>query len=304
MKTHTLPALLLLVGCHDFEGELGQIGFSSNLILRPGQPWTPDHPIAAENPVEIAAMSLLNHDTDAPPEVEASVSERLISLDPESGHIAFTGAAGDAGRVHFWGEATDRFSVRFSEPRSAVLFPLLSDDPIDTLLIQDGGVATLATVINDLWGVPQGYDPALLSFTGCGAEHDPSGILTLSTDTDCTLEVSLDSLPLLSTSVTLVPADAIDQLELTAEHTETESGRALQVSARAWTADGMEVYGLQPDWSASGGTIHWAESNQALLLLEGNETGGILHAAVGEQEWSFSAAQLRQPETTSISRTP
>jgi hypothetical protein len=274
------------------------------LIIRPGQPWTPDHPIAAENPVEIAAMSLLNHDTDAPPEVEASVSERLISLDPESGHIAFTGAAGDAGRVHFWGEATDRFSVRFSEPRSAVLFPLLSDDPIDTLLIQDGGVATLATVINDLWGVPQGYDPALLSFTGCGAEHDPSGILTLSTDTDCTLEVSLDSLPLLSTSVTLVPADAIDQLELTAEHTETESGRALQVSARAWTADGMEVYGLQPDWSASGGTIHWAELNQALLLLEGNETGGILHAAVGEQEWSFSAAQLRQPETTSISRTP
>ena len=44
MKKHTLPVLLLLAGCHDFEGELGQLGFSSSLITRPGQPWTPAQP--------------------------------------------------------------------------------------------------------------------------------------------------------------------------------------------------------------------------------------------------------------------
>ena len=47
MKTHTLTFLLLLTGCHDFEGELGQLGFSSTLVTRPGVAWTPDHKIGS-----------------------------------------------------------------------------------------------------------------------------------------------------------------------------------------------------------------------------------------------------------------
>ena len=304
MKKHTLPVLLLLAGCHDFEGELGQLGFSSSLITRPGQPWTPAQPIVAETMVEVAAVTSLVHDTDEPPAVEASVSEHLITLDPETGHVAFTGEAGDAGRVQFWGEATDRFSVRFSEPRAAVLYPLASDAAIDTLLIQDGGSAALAAEIHDAWGTPQGYAPELLMVTGCGSRLDSSGILILSPDTDCTLEVSLDSLPLLSTAVTVLPTADIDQLELTAEHSETESGRFVQVSVRAWTVDGVEVHGLQPEWSTRGGALRWSEAAEAILQLDEDGSWPVLTAALGEQEWVFSADQLRQPETTSISRAP
>ena len=116
--------VFVLVGCYEFEGELGQLGFASNLIVQADTPWTPGHPIAAEAEAKFAAVAHLTRDDDEAPQVTASLSGSLVPLDPTKGHVALTGEAGDRGRVLFIGEATDRFSVQFAAPARALLSTL------------------------------------------------------------------------------------------------------------------------------------------------------------------------------------
>ena len=68
MKTH-IPRLLILspmmalLGCHDFVGELGRIGFVSNLQMHTLSPWNPQQPIASGSFVKIMAQQRMNSDT-------------------------------------------------------------------------------------------------------------------------------------------------------------------------------------------------------------------------------------------------
>lgn len=217
--TSILPALLL-VGCHEFEGELGTLGFVSNLIVRPDQRWSPAHGVAADSPLEVAAVSIIGVESEERPQVEAAASGSLIALDPTGGDIAITGEAGDRGRLQFWGEAHDRLSIRFAAPVDVALYPPMGADELGDILLQAATPVALYPMILDAWDQPLGWSPELLEAAGCGASVDDSGRILLDGE-DCTLTISLDGLLLAE-----VPIAAIE-LEDVAPGEEPEAWAAL-----------------------------------------------------------------------------
>lgn len=244
MKRSFLLSTFLLAGCYEFEGELGQLGFVSSLTVRPAhQGWTPDHPIAAQMPVEVAATERIGHESEEAPQVQAALDGDLIDLDPTEGHIAFTGEAGDVGRVLFWGEASDRFSVRFHTPTGMALYEPLTSTAVEGVLhVLDGATATLAPEVHDAWGQPMGWSAGLLEAEGCGARSDESGLVHLRPRQDCTLQIALDGVPLLSRAVRVV--EASDTAEVTTWTMEPVDGQIVTIE-EWWTDDGARVLGVQ-----------------------------------------------------------
>ncbi len=264
---HTLILTLALAGCHDFEGELGALGFVSNLITRPGQPWTPQAAIAAGTPLEVAASALLTHDSDEAPRVEAAISGDLIALDPTDGDLALTGEAGDHGRLLFWGDATDRFSVRFAEPAAAVLYASDESAQTDIRILSDA-VVTLSPEIQDAWGRPLGFSPAQLEVSGCPAEVGEGGGIRLHA-ADCLLDIALDGIPLARLPITAVPPADIDTLTLSTERLEQDPEPLIRV--QAWTVDGEEILGIVPEWRAEAEAVPAGDA----LLLPVTATGSV-----------------------------
>ncbi len=205
MKITSILPVLLLVGCHEFEGEQGTLGFISNLIVRPDQHWSPAHGVAADSTLEVAAVSIIGVESEERPQVEAAASGSLIALDPTGGDIAVTGEAGDRGRLQFWGEAHDRFSVRFAEPVDVALYPPTGADELSDVLLQAATPVALYPEILDAWDQPLGWSAELLEVSGCGASVASDGRILLDGE-DCTLTISLDGLPLAT-----VPIAAIEQ---------------------------------------------------------------------------------------------
>ena len=208
MKSTFLFPALLLVGCHEFEGELGSLGFISDLIIRPNQHWDPAHGVAADSPMEIMAVSIIGVESEERPEVEASASGSLIALDPTTGDIALTGAAGDRGRLSFWGEARDRFSVRFVAPASVALYPPMGDTELSEVLLRAAMPVALYPEIHDAWGQPLGWSSELLEVSGCGAAVASNGSILLDGE-DCTLTISLDGLTLETIPVAAVEREDV-----------------------------------------------------------------------------------------------
>ena len=208
MKHTFLFPALFLVGCHDFEGERSALGFISDLIIRPHQPWSPAHGVAADSPMEIMAVSIIGVESEERPEVEASASGSLITLDPTNGDIALTGSAGDRGRLEFWGEARDRFSVRFVAPAGVALYPMEGDLALSEVLLKAATPVALAPELHDAWGQPVGWSPELLEVSGCGASVTASGSILLDGE-DCTLTVILDGLPLETISIASVEEEDV-----------------------------------------------------------------------------------------------
>ena len=285
---HILPAVLLVAGCHEFEGELGQLGFISNLIIQPGQDWTPDNAIATETSVTVFASAFLTRESDQAPQVEASLSSSLIELDSEEGHIAFTGDAGDNGRVMFWGEATDRFSVRFHDPAEMVLYVPGRDEPTLEMVVMKGAEVLLHPEIVDAWDEPLGWSPALLEVDGCQASRSDSGVLLLKASAPCTITADLDGLPLLEQPVAVVSEADVVSLTLTAEIIEDDNDERLIVHARGWTEDGVEVLGIHPEWSTTSDTELWSQGSIAAISLD-EAASDTVFAALGDREWSISA---------------
>ena len=131
---HTRPLCVLLFpllfapACHHFAGEQGVLGFATGLVAAGGASWDPSHPVAAGARVEVYAVDRLDLSDeerpargDRPLDLSAAVTGALLPLPPGEAPVAFTGDPGASGAVLFWGEARDRFSVRFSEADVAVL---------------------------------------------------------------------------------------------------------------------------------------------------------------------------------------
>ena len=299
-----LPAAFLATGCYDFQGELGQLGFSSNLITRSGQSWSPEQPISADTPVEVGATTGLTIESDEPPRVEAAVAGTLVALDPTGGQIAFTGEAGDSGRVLFWGEATDRFSVRFHDPAQVVLFTpdgtRLSQAPLTVI---EGAEVRLLPEVHDAWGQPLGWSAEQLEAHGTHtlSAQSVAGTILLTATGPGTLSAELDGLPLLQQPIETIAVSEVEHLSLSVHEMVIEQDTLLVVQAQGQTADGSVVHGLNVQWALSEDVEHWPESTTLFIPMDA--AGLSVSAILDGRVWSIDLQDFH-PETTSTSSVP
>ena len=198
MKRLALVPLVLLTGCHDFEGDRGVLGFSTNLVA-PGAPggWDPELGVAAGTTAVFAATRRLGLSHEEDSELgELAVSARVSGLDEvwsEGPEVAVTGDPGDDGVLRFRGERRDHFSVAFAEvARLEIAEPLLHLDPMlvkpDELLMLEGAEVTLAVAAYDAAGQPLGYAASDLVVTGA---QPTDGGLKVQADRDGVVTVDL-----------------------------------------------------------------------------------------------------------------
>lgn len=105
-------ALCTLTGCYDFAGDLGKIGFFTNLTVD-GQPWSPTAPIAAGARFAVGVADYLDRDDDDNLHVVESVrgAARPAVVTPEG--TLWSGQDGARARFIYSGDVYDEFTVRF-----------------------------------------------------------------------------------------------------------------------------------------------------------------------------------------------
>lgn len=227
-RTHTLLiAALALAGCHDFVGDLGQLGFESNLELG-GEAWTPEASIAVGSEVEVRATRRMAE--DASPEDELELEAQATGLQvvhTSSNHIAFDQGASDTGTVRFTGDVEDHFSVHFAEiattrlvfAEQALVPALAADWDLTEFDLLDGTSVTLTAHLESREGHLLGWNPDQLVVETTGpltARVDESGaiLLAVSGTGNATLDISYADRDLLQWDLRAVPAAAIAHTSL------------------------------------------------------------------------------------------
>jgi hypothetical protein len=263
---------LTLVGCYDFEGALGTIGFDSDLVLAPNHEWTPDQPIASGTTATFRAMGML--DVDDQIAVEARVEGRRLEVVAQSENaITVAGARNAAGEVWFEGTATDWFAIAFSPIHSARLMDAstLENDRIDGagVAVLAGSTHTLLPLLVDRHGRTLGWRADDLEITADGGisawAEDGSVVVAADTHPGDSGYVHLSYLGHHIDTVPITVASLEDVTELTLHTTSTPTfscdedgdhcgflgGVTLNVTAAAWIDDDTRLLGIEPDiaWS-------------------------------------------------------
>lgn len=252
-RTFTLTALLL-VGCHDFTGELGRIGFLSNLRISGEEAWTPASPIAAGAFAEVAASERLTgtEDEDRPLAVEGYVGAGLTAAMPalEEAHVAFTGAHGDNGTVRFWGEVDDHFAVRFAQAEQAVLVHPKDHhfgvEPAQGVALVTGEDVVIEVALLGAGGEALGWPRDELQVVGQGGVSAwlEGDALHLVADADGSVFVSVDGVGEWSVPVEAVSAE--DIAEVTIE--QIRPGPEVAAMAVSWRDADTRVFGAAVSW--------------------------------------------------------
>lgn len=257
-----------LTACYDFEGDLGNIGFRSNLMVG-HEGWNPGYGIASGTEAAFYAAELIG-DEDADFVATGSlVSDDLdVTLD-EGKTLAIYGSTG-TGVVKYRGTRRDRFDVRYATPQSAALHHrngvhdrvgVALHSEVDGFLVQlrDRDGSLLGYNADDIDLVPDGR----VSIWGTSSGHvlstagNPGG-------------VTLHHLGIELGYVDVVAVDPSDVVAL--EVHGVFHGDTLRVAATGRTADGLAVYGLPVSWSwpaehaALDGEDHSTVAHDVLLL--------------------------------------
>ncbi len=262
--------LTVLLGCHDFTGELERIGFVSNLRGAPGAAWTPAHPMAAGTAATLtAATDLSDPEKEEPPLVTGSILKRDdLNATAEAHQLHFTAPMDGRATVLFDGETRDWFRIDFAEARRMSVRPTLDvlfDVPATTptrLGLVIGAEVPLELGLVDTDGRALGWNPEQLALTPTDAvslwqpgdgpgrviTHDgaPGEIGAVLADY---AGVALDGPELIA-----LTSDDID--DITLHSWVNESDDAWQAVALAvLSRDDMRVLGGGVDWTWSAGEL-------------------------------------------------
>lgn len=250
-------ALFACTACRDFEGDLGRLGFLSNLQVDAKTKWTPDHPIAAGTRAIFAASEVIGQD-DETPDVIGRVDGPLVGEALPDAHLAVSGRG--RGVVWFEGETSDRFEVEFVPAVGASLA-----DPAEALGIAaadfalvPGAEVTLSPSLYDRRGRQLGYDSEDIDVgaTGPVSAWLQEGVVHVVADgeagDDGTIAVLHRGKRLRREPITIASPDEIAALEIvTATH--VVDGTTIAVfTAVAWLDDDTRLLGVAPDWSFTG----------------------------------------------------
>lgn len=281
-----LSPMMALLGCHDFVGELGRIGFVSNLQMHALSPWSPEQPIAAGSFVKIMAQQRMNSDSTEPPVVQGAASGDLVQMAAEEDRVVeFTGGSGDRGTVRFWGELDDQVHVRFA-PAETALVSHIWDSNLDTALQDELTVVPGETVILKV-SLFSAQDEALgwpedsLQVTGergVSAWMDGAAV-NIVADGEGALHLSVPGVGQWTIPVYTAHIDELVALTFSP----TFLGATLQASG--WLADGTRLFGVPVSWPG--------QEEHLDMLLE--PTGPVDEACVGDRCWVVGWAPAVSP---------
>ena len=214
-----------LVGCYDFGGDAGKVGFRTQLLVD-GAPWTPAARVAAGTPIDVVAAGPLDG------------QERDLAVSPRvSGDLAITEDRGNTfrvtgrrGAVRVDGELADHFHVRTAAPERVHRRHAALDTPVQR--VAAGATPELYLSLRDGRGRALGHDPASLVIDGEGATY-------------LGRPVALDPI------VTVDAADLV-AVELRPFRLDQLWAELCGVVAVGRTGDGEPVFGPPVTWTLSG----------------------------------------------------
>jgi hypothetical protein len=268
-----------VTGCYDFTGELGRIGFVSNLSVRADQKWDPTHPIASGTRAEFVAVEVVGTGSEEEPDVTGRVRGRSLEVEEDGATVAVRGIGRARGTATFRGEARDRFSFGFLPASHLTLVdPVLAaiaEEDVDTGAV---GVVPGATLV--LW--PEvvgprdqvlGWDPEALvpSAGGPVSAWREGAELHFAADGRAgergTVDLQYLGRTLSEVEVVLAEPDDVEDLELLTEVIVLDEGMLVIASVVGRLEDGTRLHGIEPDWSWSDGEADdEPERGDALVL--------------------------------------
>ena len=237
-----MTTLLLLLGCYDFAGDEDRIGFVSDLQTRSGVKWTPEHAIAGgSNPTFYAVAEVGAEDDEELPEVWGFVDE--LPFEAEEPYVLrVEGPQRGTDEVVFEGELVDHFELRFRPAREVVLTDLVGEE-LDQVALVASSEVVLGVEVRDRWSRPLGYrlEDLELEADGGVSAWIEEGHLFLVAQEPGGLRLGLQGAEQFAEIELGVPAEVEIEAVL-------ESDEATLLQHRAWTEDGVRLFGVEPAW--------------------------------------------------------
>jgi hypothetical protein len=310
LRLFTVTALLLsLVGCYDFQGDAGRLGFSSNLKGDGWLAWTPDMPIAAGSTVHVVAAELINPPpgtkTDELPAVHGRVDGPVTlgrgEVDQE---VVFTGMGRGAVTVTYTGVVDDSFSARFAPVAGATLSaePSLADRHLAkaAFALAPGSTTALFPSLTDRRGRVLGYDPDALTVVADGpiSAWIDQGMVDLSADgadgQSGHLALRYAGRTVWEDDVAIVDPSAVTELSLAELHLLKRAGEEANEAAAdegkaaiaiAWVDD-TRLLGAPIQFTWDGDAEVDKDFPQVISVDAGHKA--TVHAALGDQTATFN----------------
>lgn len=234
--------LLVLVGCYDFAGDEGRIGFVSDLQTTSGTKWTPEYGIAGgSDPTFYAVMDLESEDEEELAEVWGQADGVEFSA-VEPFVMRVEGIERGRADVVFEGEIWDAFELRFRPASELVLVDVFGEE-LDDFVVAQGGETALGIEVRDRWSRPLGVRPddVIVEADGGVSAWMEEGYVALSADDagGLTLDVAGTS------RFAEIRLGDVHHTEIVVVH-QDEEVRVLQ--HRAWDEDGVRVLGAAVSW--------------------------------------------------------
>lgn len=270
-----LALLSLSTACYDFKGDLGRVGFSSNLRLSSGA-WTPAHRIASGATAAFAPSEDLANPDAKLDDLVASVSGHTLTTWVDEG-TTFVSSDRGRGVVAWHGRLSDRFKVDFEDPaRAALPDPLavmlkVEDAPGERLALITGVPWTGTLRLADRRGRELGWNPdqVELQATGGVSAWVEEGSMMVTADGDGEIAIAWMGQPVATVPVRAADAGEVVEIEVFTkvmpEEDGTETTAALAVPR---LADGTPVWGVDVDWQWEGATqtAKWMDRGDAIWV--------------------------------------
>jgi hypothetical protein len=231
-----------LLACYDFEGELGQIGFVSDLRIDHRTAWTPEYGVAGRTqPSFYAVADLTAEDEGEEMPVLQAASDREF-LAEEDNLIKLLGPRRGSVEVWFEGELQDEFEVDFRPADEVVLIDSAGEELSEIALVPGAEVA-LGLRVLDGFSRPLGWREPDLSVEGDDgiSAWTEGGRVYLVGAAEGGLHMDL----LHGDGFVPVEVGGPSRQDIEIVH-ETEDAQVLQ--HRAWTEDGVRLFGVAPQW--------------------------------------------------------
>lgn len=257
MRAHLVVlagALCSLPGCYDFAGDLGRIGFLTNLTVD-GAPWTPASPIADGANFGFDIGEYINrtdgdnlHVTES---VRGAAKPAIVTKD---GTI-WTGRTGGRARFIYSGDVYDEFTVRFADVDHGVVLPE-PGSPAEPLAMVSGTDAAAWVGLRGPRGQRIGFDPRELTAESAGAVSAwvDDGDLHLSADGDPG-ESGTVTVRYGDRVVATVPVAVIDPADIASTRAARTCDNCATWLVTAHDADGARVIGDGLTWDGHAASI-------------------------------------------------
>lgn len=233
---------ITLLACYDFEGDLGHLGFVSDLRVDHRTAWTPEYGVAGRsNPsfYAVADLTAEEEDAEVPPLWGASDREHVAE---DNNVLRVLGPRRGSAEVWFEGPVEDEFELRFRPADELVLVDSIGEE-LAEIAVVPGAEVPLGVRVLDGFSRPLGWREPDLSVEGddgVSAWTEGGRVYVVASSEG---GLHLDLLHGDGFTPVTVGAPAHQEVEIVHEDGEHEILRH-----RAWTEEGVRLFGVPAQW--------------------------------------------------------